>query len=92
MQKRRIVMATAVAVFAVGLTGCGLLDSEVNELNGTIKGNTYNVSFYSNDGVNFMNMSGEKIDMSSNTVEEPVYTDDGWGIFGDNEFCCDSNH
>lgn len=24
-------------------------------------------------------MSGEKIDMSSNTVEEPVYTDDGWG-------------
>lgn len=79
MQKRRIVMAAAVAVLAVGLTGCGLLDSEVNELNGTIKGNTYAVSFYSNDGVNFMNMSGEKIDMSSNTVEEPVYTDDGWG-------------
>lgn len=26
-----------------------------------------------------MNMSGEKIDMSSNTVEEPVYTDGGWG-------------
>lgn len=79
MQKRRIVMAAAVAVFAVGLTGCGLFDSEVNELNGTIKGNTYNVSFYSNDGVNFMNMNGEKIDMSSNTVEEPVYTDGGWG-------------
>lgn len=79
MQKRRIVMAAAVAVLIVGLTGCGLLDSEVNELNGTIKGNTYNVSFYSNEGENFMNMSGEKIDMSSNTVEEPVYTDGGWG-------------
>ena len=47
MQKRRIVMAAAVAVLAVGLTGCALFDSEVNELNGTIKGNTYNVSFYS---------------------------------------------
>lgn len=58
--KRRIVMAAAVAVLTVGLTGCGLLDSEVNELNGTIKGNTYNVSFYSNEGENFMNMSGEK--------------------------------
>ena len=79
MQKKRIVMAAAVAVLAVGLTGCGLLGSEVNELNGTIKGNTYNVSFYSNEGENFMNMSGEKIDMSSNTVEEPVYTDGGWG-------------
>lgn len=30
MQKRRIVMAAAVAVLTVGLTGCGLLDSEVN--------------------------------------------------------------
>lgn len=79
MQKKRIVMAAAVAMFAVGLTGCSLLDSEVNELNGTIKGNTYNVSFYSNEGENFMNMSGEKINMSSNTVEEPVYTDGGWG-------------
>lgn len=79
MQKRKIVMAATVVMLAVGLTGCGLLDSEVNELNGTIKGNTYNVSFYSNDGENFMNMSGEKIDMSSNTVEEPVYTDGSWG-------------
>ena len=69
MQKRRIVMAAAVAVLAVGLTGCALFDSEINELNGSIKGNTYAVSFYSNDGVNFMNMSGEKIDMSSNTID-----------------------
>lgn len=79
MQKKRIVMAVAVAVLAVGLTGCSLLDSEVNELNGTIKGNTYNVSFYSNDGENFMNMSGEKINMSSNVVEEPVFVDGSWG-------------
>lgn len=57
MQKKRIVMAAAVTVIAVGLTGCALFDSEVNELNGTIKGNTYNVSFYSNDGENFMNVT-----------------------------------
>lgn len=79
MQKKRIVMAAAVAVLVVGLTGCSLLDSEVNELNGTIKGNTYNVSFYSNEGENFMNMSGEKINMSSNVVEEPVFVDGDWG-------------
>lgn len=79
MQKKRIVMAAAVAVLAVGLTGCSLFDSEVNELNGTIKGNRYAVSFYSNDGENFMNMSGEKINMSSNVVEEPVFVDGSWG-------------
>lgn len=26
-----------------------------------------------------MEMSGQKIDMNSNTVEEPTYTDSGWG-------------
>lgn len=76
---KKIITLGIVTVLSIGmLTGCGLLDSEVNELNGTIKGNTYNVGFYSNDGENFMNMSGQKIDMASNTVEEPVYTDGGW--------------
>ena len=77
---KKIITFGIVTALSIGmLTGCGLLDSEVNELNGTIKGNTYNVGFYSNDGENFMNMSGQKIDMASNTVEEPVYTDGGWG-------------
>lgn len=77
---KKIITLGIVTVLSIGmLTGCGLLDSEVNELNGTIKGNTYNVGFYSNDGENFMNMSGQQIDMASNTVEEPVYTDGGWG-------------
>lgn len=76
---KKIITFGIVTALSIGmLTGCGLLDSEVNELNGTIKGNTYNVGFYSNDGENFMNMSGQKIDMASNTVEEPVYTDGGW--------------
>ena len=77
---KKIITFGIVTVLSIGmLTGCGLLDSEVNELNGTIKGNTYNVGFYSNDGENFMNMSGQQIDMASNTVEEPIYTDGSWG-------------
>lgn len=79
MKKKRIVAAAIAVFFAIGLTGCALLDSEVNELNGSIKGNTYDIGFYSNDGENFMNMTGENINMSSNTVKEPVYSDGSWG-------------
>ena len=79
MKKKRIITAAIAVFFAIGLTGCALLDSEVNELNGSIKGNTYDIGFYSNDGENFMNMTGENINMSSNTVKEPVYSDGSWG-------------
>lgn len=60
------------------LSGCELLESEVNELNGSINGNTYTASFYTNEGDNFMTMSGEKIDMDSNVVKEPIYSSNGW--------------
>ena len=59
--------------------GCGLLDNEINELNGAITGNTYNASFYSNNGELFMTMSGEKINLDSNIIKEPVYADGRWG-------------
>ena len=63
----------------LGLGGCSFLRSEINELNGSITGNTYQASFYSNEGELFMTMTGQKINMESNIVEERVYTDNGWG-------------
>lgn len=49
--RKKIVTAILVAALAVGsLSGCALLDNEVNELNGSITSNTYNASFYSNEG------------------------------------------
>ena len=79
--RKKIVTAILVAALAVGsLSGCALLDNEVNELNGSITGNTYNASFYSNEGEKFMNMSGQKIDLASNIVKEQSYSSDGgWG-------------
>lgn len=79
--RKKIVTAILVAALAVGsLSGCALLDNEVNELNGSITGNTYNASFYSNEGEKFMDMSGQKIDLASNIVKEQSYNSDGgWG-------------
>ena len=79
--KKKIVTAILVAALAVGsLSGCALLDNEVNELNGSITGNTYNASFYSNEGEKFMDMSGQKIDLASNIVKEQSYSSDGGQI------------
>lgn len=79
--KKKIVTAVLIASLTViGLSGCALFDNEVNELNGSITGNTYNASFYSNEGEKFMDMSGQKIDLKSNIVEEKSFSSSGgWG-------------
>lgn len=70
-------------VIGLSLSGCdmpAILDSEVNDLTGEITGNTYDCKFYSNTGDLFMTVSGEKIDMNSNIIQEPTYLGDGeWG-------------
>lgn len=77
--KKRLIVTFLAASMAILIGGCPLIESEVNELNGSITGNTYDISFYSNEGEKFMDMSGEKINMDSNIVKEPTYTDGGWG-------------
>ena len=75
------IIACVLVVMTVlfSITGCGIVDNTLNEMNGTIKGNTYNATFYSNDGIEFMSMSGKKINMSANVVKEPTYVDGSWG-------------
>lgn len=77
---KKIIVAILFTVVAmVNLSGCALFQSEVNELNGSITGNTYHASFYSNEGEKFMDMSGQKIDLASNIVRERTYSDGSWG-------------
>lgn len=81
MRKFKILALSCITVLIISsFTGCGLFKSEVNELNGSITGNTYNASFYTNNGKKFMDMSGEKINLSSNIVREKSYSErSGWG-------------
>lgn len=81
MKKKKIfAMFMFLVVVMCSSSGCALVDSEVNELKGSITGNTYTASFYSNTGDKFMTMNGQKIDMDSNVVKEASYSSDGgWG-------------
>lgn len=79
MKKNKIALTAVLTAFTLNLSACALFSSEINELNGSITGNTYVASFYSNDGNKFMTMSGQKINLESNIVREQIYTDSGWG-------------
>lgn len=77
--KKIYALIALVLVVSIMLSGCALFQSEVNSLNGSITGNTYECQFYSNHGEKFMTMIGQKIDINENIVKEHVYTSNGWG-------------
>lgn len=82
MLKNKIKNALALMVIAsliVSVSGCAMFKSELNSLNGSITGNTYECQFYSNDGNKFMTLTGQKIDIEANTVKERTYSDGSWG-------------
>ena len=82
MLKNKIKNALALLIIAsliINVTGCMMFKSELNSLNGSITGNTYECQFYSNDGNKFMTLTGQKIDIGANTVKERTYNDGSWG-------------
>ena len=79
MKKKIVVVIALMLLLATLLTGCAGFQSDVNSLNGSITGNTYECQFFSNYGKKFMTMSGQKIDINENIVRERIYTDKGWG-------------
>ena len=68
--KKRLVLMALVMVIIVSLTGCAFLQSEVNELRGSLIGVSYTAEFYDNYGAKFLNVRGENIDIDGNIVEE----------------------
>ena len=80
MKKKIIALVAMVAIVCCGLLcSCGEASSVINDLNGSITGNTYECQFYSNTGDKFMTMKGQKIDLNANIVLEPTYVDGEWG-------------
>lgn len=84
MKKRSklVLLVAAVAVFATMLTGCDWagFGSSINDLKGSIKGNTYECQFYSNSGELFMTAEGKNIKLSPNIVDEYTYSGEYWEI------------
>lgn len=81
MKKQKIITLAALAlVITLGAVGCSFagFGSSLNDLSGSIKGNTYECQFYSNSGELFMTAEGKNIHMAPNIVNEYTYTGDSW--------------
>ena len=80
MKKKVCLLFAIVALMAVALVGCDWagFGSSINDLKGSIKGNTYECQFYSNSGELFMTAVGKNIHMSPNIVNEYTYSGDTW--------------
>ena len=50
---KRIISAVILTVGILSLTGCEFMNSKVQSMKGSISGNEYIASFYSNDGEKF---------------------------------------
>ena len=80
--RKKLLLTIVTLLMVIGLTGCewAEFESEINDLKGSITGNTYACEFYTNHGEKTMTASGTNIGISENIVEERTYnSNDGWG-------------
>ena len=81
-----LISMALIICMAFSFTSCAWFQSEVNSLNGSITGNTYDAMFYSNDGELFMTMRGEKIQLNANVVKEAMNTIKAYKKNNDREY------
>lgn len=59
------------------LSGCSWFQSQITSLKGKLIGVSYDICFYDNYGVEYLNVSGENIDITGNIVKELGIDSDG---------------
>lgn len=69
-KKRVIAIMVVLSLFISLLFGCESFKSEIHDLKGKLIGVSYNIESYDNYGARNLTVSGEKIDISGNIVEE----------------------
>ncbi len=74
--KKTIVMLALTEMLCVS-TGCSMLQFEINNIKGTLVGNSYHVNTYDNYGAKVMETSGDKINISGNKIKSKSYNEDG---------------
>ena len=78
----KILVIGSLVTGSLSLSGCAALRSRVNDLKGSITGNTYTVDTFDNTGNLMAQMHGENIDIDGNIVES--YSIDSNGDYIEN--------
>lgn len=75
--KKIMMIFAMISLCVMTITGCAAFESEVNDIKGTLIGNSFNCKFYDNYGELSLTVNGQKIGMSGNTVKESIIESDG---------------
>lgn len=74
---KKIVTIVTMCFFITALSGCAMLESEFNDIKGSLIGNGYRIDTYDNYGSKVLETSGDKINISGNKVKTTSYSSDG---------------
>ncbi len=74
---KKIVTIVTMSCFITALSGCAMLESEFNDIKGSLIGNGYRINTYDNYGSKVLETSGDKINISGIKVETTSYSSDG---------------
>ena len=81
MKKRKCFKSVVVFILACLLiTGCSAFQSGVHDLHGSIIGNSYTIDTFDNFGNRVMKVTGKRIDIDPNIVDEYAYDSEGGWI------------
>lgn len=83
--KKNIKKLTAVILMMLmvfSISGCAILDSKLNDIKGSLIGNSYTIRTYDNYGSIVMTVTGDRINIVGNPVETTSYSSDGEVITG----------
>ena len=67
--RKKIFKFVLIAILCLQFTGCAYLGSKVQDIKGTLIGDSYTIEFYDNYGAKFLTSNGERIDLEGNYVE-----------------------
>lgn len=74
---KKVAMVIVCVVMTSSLCACSWVDSQLNDIKGTLVGVSFNTETYDNYGKLTMTTHGDKVVLTGNRIKEPTYTSDG---------------
>ena len=82
MKKKSRLLLLVSFIFMVCLSGCAKWQSVINDLHGSLIGNSYSIYTYDNYGSQTLKTSGNKISITGNKIETTSFDSEGKTITG----------
>ena len=75
--RRAFFLVSCLIMLSFAVSGCAKFGSGIHDLHGSIIGNTYTIDTFDNFGQRTLKVSGKRIDIDPNIVEEYSYDSEG---------------